>query len=102
MSEKKYIDADKLSKLISETRFNLPHDSKDFFTRDCMLLNFQQTIDLEPAADVAEVVHGKWLEDDYGYFRCSECGSEQDTPEYTTPFCPLCGAKMDAEQEKNA
>lgn len=53
-------------------------------------------------ADVAEVVHGKWLEDDYGYFRCSECGSEQDTPEYTTPFCPLCGAKMDAEQEKNA
>nr|DAE41502.1 MAG TPA: hypothetical protein [Caudoviricetes sp.] len=30
MSEKKYIDADKLSKLISETRFNLPHDSKDF------------------------------------------------------------------------
>ena len=52
-------------------------------------------------ADVAEVVHGKWLEDDYGYFRCSECGSEQDTPEYTTPFCPLCGAKMDAEQEKD-
>lgn len=102
MSEKKYIDADKLSKLISETRFNLPHDSKDFFTRDFMLLNFQQTVDLEPAADVAEVVHGKWLEDDYGYFQCSEWGSEHDTPEYTTPFCPLCGAKMDAEQEKNA
>ena len=52
-------------------------------------------------ADVAEVVHGKWLEDDYGYFQCSECGSEHDTPEYTTPFCPLCGAKMDAEQEKD-
>ena len=59
MSKKKYIDADRLSRQISDTRLNLPHDSKDFFTRDFMLLNFQQTIDLEPAADVVEVVRCK-------------------------------------------
>ena len=60
MSEKKYIDADKLSNLISETRLNLPHDSKDFFTRDEMLLNFEQYVNLiEPAADVVEVVRCK-------------------------------------------
>ena len=59
MREKKYINGDRLSKQISDTRLNLPHDSKDFFTRDFMLLNFQQTIDLEPAADVVEVVRCK-------------------------------------------
>ena len=59
MSKKKYIDADRLSRQISDTRLNLPHDSKDFFTRDFMLLNFQQTIDFEPAADVVEVVRCK-------------------------------------------
>ena len=31
---------------------------------------------------------------------CSECGYEHDNPEYTTPFCPGCGAKMDKEEEK--
>ncbi|MDO5399309.1 MAG: hypothetical protein Q4G33_15450 [bacterium] len=48
-----------------------------------------------PIADVAEVKHGKWIPDDYMYYRCSECGYEHDTPEYITPFCPHCGAKMD-------
>lgn len=107
MSEKKYIDADKLSKLISETRLNLPHDSKDFFTRDCMLLNFQQTIDLEPAADVAEVVHGEWIDElvecnGVAEIKsvCSLCGNPNK--QYKPPYCPHCGAKMDKEQEENA
>ena len=50
------------------------------------------------AADVAPVRHGKWIEDEYGYIHCSECGSEWDEPEpQWTPFCPMCGAKMDKE-----
>ena len=89
---KKYIDADLLKSELKDL-----NESE----RLCYMGVFD-VINSQPAADVAEVVHGKWLEDDYGYFRCSECGSEQDTPEYTTPFCPLCGAKMDTEQEKNA
>lgn len=49
----------------------------------------------------AEKVYGEWIKDDYGYFyrfHCSECGHEHDSPEYITPYCPHCGAKMDEEE----
>lgn len=52
-----------------------------------------------PAADVAPVVHGKWVTID-GVSRCSECGyipaydSAIDDLFYS-PYCPNCGAKMD-------
>lgn len=46
----------------------------------------------------AKKVYGVWIEDDYGYFRCSECGYEYDSPEYITPYCPHCGANMDEEE----
>lgn len=55
-----------------------------------------------PMADVAPVVHGKWLTDTQdvdGCIKCSICGLELDKyiiggklPEYC-----LCGAKMDFE-----
>lgn len=53
-----------------------------------------------PAADVAEVKHGKWVE--YlpvlrvGNLQigCSECGLTND---FKTSYCPNCGAKMDLE-----
>lgn len=31
-----------------------------------------------PAADVEPVRHGRWLEDDYGFNICSECGWKMD------------------------
>ena len=50
-----------------------------------------------PAADVAPVVHGRWLcgED---YMFCSKCGMQwnycdNDTQDFK--YCPNCGAKMD-------
>ena len=59
-----------------------------------------------PAADVAPVVHGRWVEYPRAhYFKCSEC-------RYTVPYrkaaimvsgnraykyCPNCGARMDGE-----
>lgn len=49
-------------------------------------------------ADFAEVKYGEWIEDAYSYFHCSECGYEHDSPEYITPYCPNCGAKMDEEE----
>lgn len=48
-----------------------------------------------PTADVTPVTHGEWIEDDYGYNRCSSCGWEWDEPESVTPYCPHCGAKME-------
>ena len=62
MSEKKeYIERGALSKFVRDMRKRLPKDSKDFFTRDEMLLNFQQYVDAQPAADVEPVV------------RCRDC-----------------------------
>ena len=42
---------------------------------------------------------GEWLEDEYGYCRCSRCGYEHDQPETTTPYCPECGAGMNGMTE---
>ena len=44
-----------------------------------------------PAADVAPVRHGKW-EDGYSVVFCSVCGEQS---EWRTPYCPMCGAKME-------
>lgn len=67
------------------------------------LIEALEMIENFPAADVAPVVHGKWVEYPRAhYFKCSNC-------KYTVPhrkanlfngkreynYCPHCGAKMD-------
>lgn len=48
-----------------------------------------------PAADVKEVVHGKWLINCDGYYPyCSVC-TEEPKGGNMTKYCPNCGAKMD-------
>lgn len=48
-------------------------------------------INAMPSADVAPVVHGKWIKGPSNPY-CSECFVECRDE---TPFCPKCGAKMD-------
>lgn len=59
-----------------------------------------------PAADVAPVVHGKWLRSDDDWdslttIRCSICGEEwcfemiDDVTLLNYKHCPNCGARMD-------
>ena len=53
-----------------------------------------------PAADVAPVVHGRWIHDGrriergIDWCHCSECG-KSDNFCARTNYCPVCGAKMD-------
>lgn len=47
-----------------------------------------------PAADVAPVRHGHWIEGD-GCQVCSECGEEHCWDEYRATYCDSCGARMD-------
>ena len=55
-----------------------------------------------PAADVADVRHGRWIDaypdiepnPMFMYGICSECGFEQGISKYLN-YCPNCGAKMD-------
>lgn len=63
-----------------------------------------------PTADVVEVRHGKWIEQDDGWggvlYTCSVCRCDWTTID-GTPFennmryCPECGAKMDGERRAN-
>jgi len=57
-------------------------------------------LDRVPTADVQEVKHGKWVEDNDGVTRCSNCGAKANRNFYVnvqelSDYCPHCGAKMD-------
>ncbi len=62
-----------------------------------------------PKVDAEPVRHGKWFLGTAPYFVCSECKNR--TPlrwderlgyvlDYRSPYCPNCGAKMDAERKE--
>ena len=57
-----------------------------------------------PAADVAPVRHGRWLQKKHKIFGnaydyvCSECGCDYALAEYN--YCPNCGAKMDGVDDE--
>ena len=50
-----------------------------------------------PAADVAPVVHGRWLCGDYYDIGdvCSKCDWDSQMIHPSYRYCPNCGAKMD-------
>ena len=53
------------------------------------------------AADVAPVVHGRWVYGEDVGIQCSVCGAdaftEGDYRQVKSRYCPNCGAKMDLE-----
>ena len=73
----------------------------------------ESLVQKQPAEDVVEVRHGKWLNfyGDYSTVECSVCGEVYDAiqpSEYNNPecwdiilreylYCPKCGAKMDGK-----
>ena len=102
-----YIDKGELIKFLQEARLRLPHDSKDFHTRDLMLLNFEQYVTLMSTADVAKVRHGKWEVVFDGnaklyenMFECSICKTTHVGHPNVGRYCPNCGAKMDLGDDK--
>ena len=61
-----------------------------------------------PAADVAEVMHGRWVfdgGDEYAdHYHCDQCGTKTDLcneiyTEQKPNYCPNCGARMGKEDE---
>ena len=62
-------------------------------------------LDRVPAADVAPVVHGRWIADGDGYhwtYNCSICAWKDGYPfNERHNFCPNCGARMDLEVTDN-
>ena len=65
----------------------------------CSAKNLQSISDM-PAADVAPVMHGRWIsKNHHGYewvFVCSNCDYIDGYPlNDRSNYCPNCGAKMD-------
>ena len=64
----------------------------DAFAIDCILKAI-------PAADVAPVRHGRWVEQEkYTFgtmYDCSICGNRILDNGHSWNYCPHCGAKMD-------
>ena len=60
---------------------------------DC-LLRVKSMVSKAPAADVAPVVHGRWVFGGDGCVICSKCNEEESNDNHRN-FCPNCGAKMD-------
>ena len=58
-----------------------------------------------PAADVAPVVHGRFVHDGprfaggVDWWHCSNCGSLVSGVETRFDYCPHCGARMDGDSD---
>ena len=95
----RYIDADKLQETVYK-RVNNP----------AIRGWLNSLINEQPTADVKEVKHGQWIEDDDTLVRCSACGWYTDYDyDYVTNnglgnkdflFCGHCGARMDGGNEE--
>lgn len=95
---KEYIEREKALEKVIEVKHHDPELS------GVVLHRYIKEIDLKaiPAADVAPVVHGRWIED-HDYLKCPEC-SVMVKRDFTFfdigdwNYCPNCGAKMDKEE----
>lgn len=64
---------------------------------------FRKAIDSAPTSDAVPVVHARWIAERERmghYSHCSkcECRCQGYAPNYK--YCPNCGAKMDAKEER--
>lgn len=104
MAEKEYISREEAIEWLYDNS-NLPIDSgtaRAYWTRVVQikdaLIRHIKTI---PAADVVEVRHGEWNEEEYPFCNvCMNCGLVIDRTciKYNSGklnLCPNCGAKMD-------
>lgn len=84
-----------------EKRYCLPckDDGKDHngcMCRACWVDDVCGEVIGAPAADVAPVRRGHWIEEN-GCQICSECGEEHEWDEYRAAYCDVCGAEMEVD-----
>ena len=110
---KEYIDKSALYEKIAQleklarNRYLETPSSSPFCSRYMTQLNertaLKHIIADFPSADVAPVVHGRWIEQEkytFGVmYDCSICDNRILDNGHSWNYCPNCGAKMDKEAE---
>ena len=92
-------DARRMVVQLDKYAWTSPVSDERRVTVDVDLVKFG--LDRIPAADVAEVVHGQWIKDDFlsddvnNAEKCSQCGELIGWFGNLPNYCPNCGAKME-------
>ena len=101
-----YIDREAISEEIRKYYYKNPPNFSYGEGFDRGLDRAQRAILDAPAADVAPVVHEKWLLDrwpSWPHRECSRCKimipRTKEVPDQYWQYCPNCGAKMDGGNE---
>lgn len=82
---------------IRRNHYDRKNGNKHFINGIESVLEYAENL---PAADVAPVVHGRWIyKGDSDMWVCSRCGrSVNADPEGIDLYCYHCGAKMDEKE----
>lgn len=88
-----YIERDALRKVLENWRD--AHADVDDEEGCGLLEDVIWEVDAQTAADVAPVVHARWIDDGRGIIICPECKRGYNLHAKYTHYCPNCGAKMD-------
>ena len=91
-----YIEREALMRRIKEIHCAECDSYHGVRCRACWVDDTLDYIDSEPAADVATVVHGQWIDNgipDSILSGCSVCGFTCGSSSFF--YCPKCGARMD-------
>lgn len=102
-----HIDREAFKKSVEE-RYCKPckaekKDHNGCWCRACWVDDMLDEVECFQIADVAPVVHGRWIHDGQringgiDWCHCSECG-KSDNFCARTNYCPNCGAKMDEKE----
>lgn len=95
----KYVDIDAAKEAVRKAECDADYDGRRF---DAEFI--ENALDFIPAADVAPVVHGRWIEKTAPgrkkYFECSRCGAHENKHTAIKGcYCWRCGGKMDGGVE---
>lgn len=97
----RFIDPYQLADQVAESMRNNPHEGKIALNHRLEHEHFLRMIALAPDADVAPIVHARWVwrkmyNSEFSMLCCSAC-LETEGANKNFDYCPNCGAKMDAE-----
>lgn len=90
-----YIKREELMEFpIRRNHYDRKNGNKHFINGIETVLEYAENL---PAADVAPVRHGQWIDarEYCGDYLCSNCEALYGTNKFN--YCPNCGAKMDLE-----